>query len=305
MTLRHALLATTRALTLTMTLSVSVQAHAQAVTVTDDRGHTVSLPRPAQRVVSLTPHGTELVFAVGGGSRLVGVVEFSDYPEAAQRIRRVGDNKAVDLEAVAALKPDLIVVWRHGNARRQLEKLGNLGIPVYESDPRRLDDIPGALERLGRLLGTDTEAAQAASRYRQDLQTLRERYAGRPPVTTFYQVWRQPLKTLNNDHMVSDVIRLCGGVNVFGTLEPLVPTLSDEALLQANPEFMFAASMGATNSNRPVDSLDGWKRFPRLTAVQRGNLFYVNGDLINRPTPRVLEGAALICEAMEGVRGRR
>jgi hypothetical protein len=200
MTLRHALLATTRALTLAMSLSVSVQAQAQAVSVTDDRGHTVSLPRPAQRVVSLTPHGTELVFAVGGGSRLVGVVEFSDYPEAAQRIRRVGDNKAVDLEAVAALKPDLIVVWRHGNARRQLEKLGNLGIPVYESDPRRLDDIPGALERLGRLLGTDTEAAQAAARYRQELQTLRERYAGRPPVTTFYQVWRQPLKTLNNDH---------------------------------------------------------------------------------------------------------
>ncbi|MFN3416768.1 MAG: cobalamin-binding protein [Caldimonas sp.] len=305
MTLRHALLATTRALTLAISLSVSVHAQAQAVSVTDDRGHTVSLPRPAQRVISLAPHATELIFAAGGGERLVGVVEYSDYPEAAKTIRRVGDNKAVDLEAIAALKPELIVVWRHGNARRQLEKLGALGIPMYESDPRRLDDLPEALMRLGRLLGTEPAAQRAAADYRRTLQTLRERYAGRPPVTTFYQVWRQPLKTLNNDHMVSDVIRLCGGVNVFGTLEPLVPTLSDEAVLQANPEFIFTASMGATHSNRPVDSLDGWKRFPRLTAVQRGNLFYVNGDLINRPTPRVLEGAALICEAMEGVRGRR
>lgn len=286
-------------------LGAALAASAQPVSVVDDHGRTVTLPRAAQRVISLAPHATELVFAAGGGERLVGVVEFSDYPEAAKAIRRVGDNKAVDLEAVTALKPDLIVVWRHGNARRQLEKLGHLGIPVYESDPRRLDDIPVALERLGRLLGTRAQATQAADSYRQQLQSLRDRYAGRPPVTTFYQVWRQPLKTLNDEHMVSDVIRLCGGVNVFGKLEPLVPTLSDEAVLQANPEFMFAASMGATHSHRPVDSLDGWKRFPRLTAVQRGNLFYVNGDLINRPTPRVLQGAALICEAMEEVRGRR
>lgn len=286
-------------------LGAALAASAQPVSVVDDQGRTVTLPRAAQRVISLAPHATELIFAAGGGERLVGVVEFSDYPEAAKAIRRVGDNKAVDLEAVAALKPELIVVWRHGNARRQLEKLGNLGIPVYESEPRRLDDIPAALERLGRLLGTEPAAQRAAADYRRTLQSLRERYAGRAPVTTFYQVWRQPLKTLNDEHMVSDVIRLCGGVNVFGKLEPLVPTLSDEAVLQANPEFIFTASMGATNSHRPVDSLDGWKRFPRLTAVQRGNLFYVNGDLINRPTPRVLEGAALICEAMEGVRGRR
>lgn len=286
-------------------LCAALGAAAQPVSVVDDHGQTVRLPRPAQRVISLAPHATELVFAAGGGDRLVGVVEYSDFPEAAKALRRVGDNKAVDLEAIAALRPELIIVWRHGNARRQLDKLGALGLPVYESELRRLDDIPGAIERLGHLMGTDAAAARTARDYRRTLQALRERYAGRAPVTTFYQVWRQPLKTLNDEHMVSDVIRLCGGVNVFGPLEPLVPTLSDEAVLQANPEFIFTASMGATDSNRPMDSLDGWKRFPRLTAVQRGNLFYVNGDLINRPTPRVLEGAALVCEAMEGVRGRR
>lgn len=280
-------------------------AQAQAVSSVDDHGRTLTLPRPAQRIISLAPHATELVFAAGAGHRLVGVVEYSDYPEAARSIRRVGDNKAIDLETIAALKPDLIVVWRHGNARRQIEKLAALGIPLYESEPRRLDDIPTALERLGRLMGTEAAAQQAADDYRRTLHALRERYAGRPPVTTFYQVWRQPLKTLNDEHLVSDVIRLCGGVNVFGRLAPLVPTLSDEAVLQANPEFIFAASMGATASDRPLDSLDGWKRFPRLMAVQRGNLFYVNGDLINRPTPRVLQGAALLCEAIEEARRRR
>jgi iron complex transport system substrate-binding protein len=278
---------------------------AAAITVLDDHGRNVSLKSPARRVVSLAPHGTELVFAAGGGDRLVGVVEYSDFPDAAKRIRRIGDNEAVDLEAITALKPDLIIVWRHGNARRQVDKLQALAVPVFESEPKRLEDIPGSIERLGALLGTEAAARAEATRFRQQYARLREQYADRPPVRSFYQVWRQPLMTLNDTHMISDLIRLCGGVNVFGKLGPLVPTLSDEAVIEADPEFMFTAAPGATASERSLDGLDSWRRFPRLLAVSRANLFQVNGDLINRPTPRILQAAELVCEAMEGARRKR
>ncbi len=284
----------------------SLCAGAAAITVVDDHGRKVSLTSPARRVVSLAPHGTELVFAAGGGDRLVGVVEYSDFPEAARRIRRIGDNEMLDLEAITALKPDLIVVWRHGNARRQIDKLqASLAVPVFESEPRRLEDIPDSIERLGSLLGTESAAHAEAARFRQQYARLRGQYAGRSPVRSFYQVWRQPLMTLNDTHMISDVIRLCGGVNVFGKLDLLVPTLSVEAVLEANPEFMFAAAPGVTAPDQPLDGLEGWRRFPRLLAVSRGNLFEVSGDLINRPTPRILEAAELVCEAMEAARRKR
>lgn len=278
---------------------------AAGVSVIDDHGLTVTLPAPARRVVSLAPHVTEMIFAAGGGDRLVGVVEYSDYPEAARKVRRIGDNKALDLEAIAALKPDLFIVWRHGNAQQQLEKLQSLNVPTYQSEPKRLTDIPHALVRLGVLMGTGDAARAEARRFEERLAALHRRYDGRPTVPTFYQVWARPLMTLNDAHMISDVIRLCGGTNVFGTLKPLVPTLSEEAVLQANPEFMFAAAPGATASGRPLDGLDGWRRFPRLLAVARGNLFSLNGDLINRPTPRILDGATALCEALEEARRRR
>jgi iron complex transport system substrate-binding protein len=284
---------------------LALRAMAAGVSVVDDRGHTVTLPAPARRVVSLAPHVTELVFAAGGGQRLVGVVEYSDHPPEARAIRRIGDSQSLDLEAIAALKPDLFVVWPHGNARQQLARLQALNVPVYQSEPSRLTDIPSALERLGRLMGTADAARAEGRRFTERLATLRQHYGGRPPVRTFYQVWARPLMTINDGHMISEVIRLCGGVNVFGALRPLVPTLSEEAVLQADPEFMFTATAGATAADRPLDGLDGWRRFPRLTAVARGNLFSLNGDLISRPTPRILDGAAEVCEAMEAARRRR
>jgi iron complex transport system substrate-binding protein len=278
---------------------------AQPVSVVDDQGRTVTLPAPARRIVSVAPHVTELLFAAGGGERIVGAVEFSDYPPQARTVRRVGDNKALDLEAIAALKPDLVVVWRHGNAQRQLDKLRGLGIPMYQSEPKRLEDIGPALERLGRLMGTEAVARHEAQAFEAGLSGLRTQYARRSPVRVFYQVWRSPLMTLNGTHMVSDVIRLCGGVNVFGDLQALVPTLDEEAVLQADPEVILTAAMGATPSKRPLDDLQGWKRFGRLQAVARGNLYAIDGDLLNRPTPRLLQGAQRVCQVLDEARGKR
>lgn len=290
--------------TATVACVYASQAHA-AITVTDDNGATVTLAAPAQRVISLAPHVTELIYAAGGGSRLVGAVSYSDYPPEAKQIPRVGDNKALDLERIAALKPDLIVVWRHGNAQAELERLRELHIPMFFSEPHKLDDVALTLTKLGTLLGTSGTADAAASKYRHDIARLRARYANRPPLSVFYQVWDQPLMTLNGTHMVSDVITLCGGRNVFAKLQPLVPTVSTEAVLAANPEVIVTASAGATKPDKPLPQLDRWRAWPSLKAVARNNLFAIDGDLIDRPTPRLAQGAAQLCEDLDVARSRR
>ncbi|WDD94957.1 cobalamin-binding protein [Burkholderia sp. FERM BP-3421] len=283
---------------------VAGAAHA-AITVTDDDGRTVTLAAPARRVVSLAPHVTELIYAAGGGDRLVGAVSYSDYPPAARAVPRVGDNKALDLERIAALRPDLIVVWRHGNADRQTDRLRALGIPLFYSEPKHVDDVAGALTRLGDLFGTRAAADAAAADYRRRIAALRARYADQPRVDVFFQVWDRPLMTLNGTHIISDVIALCGGRNVFAQLKPLVPSVTDEAVLAADPEAIVTTRTGATASDTPPPSLDRWRAWPALKAVARGNLFAIDGDWLTRPAPRLALGAEALCKDLEEARARR
>ncbi|WP_175723307.1 cobalamin-binding protein [Burkholderia ambifaria] len=279
-------------------------AHAD-VTARDDAGNTVTLAAPAQRVISLAPHATELVYAAGGGAKLVGTVTYSDYPPAAQAVPRVGDNKALDLERIAALKPDLIVVWRHGNAERQTDALRALHIPLFFSEPEHLDDVATSMRQLGTLLGTAPVADAAAASFSRDIAALRARYAARAPVTMFFQVWDRPLTTLNGAHLFNEVIALCGGRNVFAALKPLAPSVTDEAVLAANPEAIVTTSAGATRSDAPLPSLARWRAWPALTAVARNNLFAIDGDLLTRPSPRIAQGAAALCEDLDAARARR
>ena len=276
-----------------------------ALTVTDDAGAQVTLAAPAQRVISLAPHITELIYAAGAGQKLVGAVSYSDYPPEALRIPRVGDYQALDLERIAALKPDLIILWRHGNAQQQLDALRALQVPIFESQPRMLDDVASSLIKLGILLGTTEQAKAAANAYRRDIARLRQRYAARPIVKVFYQVWSNPLMTLNGANMVSDVITLCGGRNIFASLSPVAPTLSTEAVLAQNPEAIVTASAGATPPSTPLPGLDQWRAWPALTAVARNNLFAIDGDLISRPAPRIAQGATQLCADLELARARR
>lgn len=286
-----------------MLLAIALRAQA-GIAVTDDTGAVLTLPAPAQRVVSLAPHVTELLYAAGGGAKIVGAVSYSDYPPQAQQLPRVGDNKSLDLERIVALKPDLIVVWRHGNAQRQLDRLRELHIPLFFSEPHHLDDVAVSLTKLGELLGTSPTADAAAAAYRRDIARLRARYADRPAVSVFYQVWDQPLMTLNGEHMVSDVIELCGGRNVFAKLQPLVPTVSTEAVLAANPQAIVTAAPGATKPDTTLPQLGAWRAWPRLSAVANNNLFSIDGDLINRPAPRIALGAKQMCEDLDLARSR-
>ena len=279
-----------------------VIATAQAeVVVRDDTGATVRLPVPARRIVSLAPHATENLFAAGAGERLVGAVEYSNYPEAAKKIRCVGDYSRPDLEAIVALKPDLVVVWQSGNAAATVEKLKALGLAVYQTQPDRLEDIPANIEKLGRLAGSAAVAKRAAADFRQRLAALRKRYSARPLVPVFYQAWQQPLLTVGGDQIISNVIHLCGGENIFAGLAAKAPSVSMEAVLAADPEAIVASGMG---HDTPI-GLAEWRAWKGMKAVARGNLFHVSADLMQRPTPRLLDGANQLCRHLETARGRR
>ena len=278
---------------------VAVAAQAE-VSVRDDIGNTVRLAQPAKRIVSLAPHMTETLFAAGAGERIVGTVDYSDYPEAAKKIQRVGGYSRLDLEAIAALKPDLIVGWQSGNAAAHLDKLKGLGYTIYVSQPNRIEDVASEIERLGTLAGGATAAAEA-KRFRERLAALRAQYSGKASVRTFYQIWKQPLMTVGKNQIISDAIRLCGGDNVFGKLEQMAPTVTVEAVIAANPETIIASGMG---DSRP-EWLDDWKKWTGIEAVKRDNLFFVPPELIQRHTPRLLEGTEILCKHLETVRGRR
>ena len=274
---------------------------AAAITVRDDNGNQVTLDKPARRVIALAPHVAEMLYAAGGGERIIAAVDYADYPEQAKALPRVGSNRLIDLERVAALRPDLIVVWLHGSSERQIDQIRALGIPIFRSEPKKLDDIAATVVRLGRLMGTEPVADAAAAGIRGQLASLSAKFAGRPPVRMFYQVWDKPLYTLNGGHIVSDAMRLCGGENVFGKLKVTAPVVGVEAVLQADPEAIFSTA----DRSGDEGGIGIWRQFPNLTAVKRANLFRVDGDLLNRSGPRMVAGAASLCEKLELARQRR
>jgi iron complex transport system substrate-binding protein len=267
------------------------------ISVTDDTGQPVTLEKPAQRIISLAPHITELLFAAGAGEAIVGVTEFSDYPEAARSLKQVGGGGGLDLEAIMALQPDLVVAWQSGNPRGQVERLQSLGLTVFFSEPRRLQDVPATLQRLGRLAGTESAAAIQVDSFNRRYAGLRDKYAQRPKVSVFYQIWDQPLMTLNGEHLFSDVVRLCGGENVFNALPALAPQIDVEAVLLANPDVIVIA---ADDSDSPL--LAAWQRWPQLSAVRQGHVVAIPREQLVRHSPRILDGAERLCELLDDVR---
>jgi len=280
-----------------------------AIVAVDDAGHTLRLDRPATRIVTLAPSLTELVFAAGAGGSIVATTVLSDYPAAARAIPRIGDASRLDIERLLALKPDLVVVWRSGNTTREIDQIEAAGLHVFRLEPRRLDDVPRAIERIGLLLGHEAGALEAANVLRARLADLRRRFAMAAPVRVFYQVWSSPLMTINRDQIVNDVIELCGGRNVFAGLAPLVPQVSTEAVLAADPEAIFSADEhgGTETLRRNVDSASfaTWRRYPSLAATQGRWMYTLNGDTISRQGPRIADGAAAMCRALDQVRQER
>jgi iron complex transport system substrate-binding protein len=282
-------------LVLALALGLAGTAHAR-IAVVDDDGRTVELAGPARRIVSLAPHLTEQLFAIGAGDLIVGTTDFADFPEAAKSLPRVARAHSVDLERVSATRPDLVLVWGSGFPPATIDALRRLGVPTFVSEPARLADIATSLERLGALTGRSPERAAAA--FNAKLAALRDRYRGRREVRVFYQVWSDPLMTLGGRHVVSEGIALCGGRNVFADLAPIAPRVSTEAVLAADPEVIVTAEPGA----RPSGALATWQRFERITAVRRMLLVTLDADRINRHGPRIVDEIAVLCEAIDRAR---
>lgn len=252
-------------------------------------------PEPARRIVTLAPHLAELVHAAGAGDRLVGTVEWSDYPPAVERLPRVGDAFRVDLEALAALDPDLVLAWRGGNPDHLIEQLEGFGYRVVALAPRRLDDIGEQLLTIGELAATKAAAEASAVRYREGLEALRRAQAGKSELRVFYQVSWRPLYTVGGQQLISQIIELCGGRNIFANLGELAPAVSIEAVIAGDPEVILTASMQA-------GELAEWQRWPGVAAVAREQLHSVDGDLLVRASPRLLQGAEQVCEKLDAAR---
>jgi len=276
-------------------LLISITGFGREIHVSDDAGHTIELSQPATRIVSLAPDICELVFAIGAGNRLVGVVDFSDYPEQAKRIERIGDANGINLERIVALKPDLIIAWQSGNPKDAILKLKKLGFPVFQIEPRSVADIANIMRRFAVLTASKSTAQPAIHEFEQRYEQLKKQYKSRRKVSVFYEIWNQPLMTVNGEHLISKVISICGGSNIFAKLNSLAPTVAIEPVLLANPEVIIA---GDNLRNK----LNAWNRWTDLAAVRYQNLFLVNRDYINRHSPRILEGIKQVCESLEQAR---
>lgn len=301
---------TSRLAALVVALPAAWLTPAQAATYLDDAGRSVTIERPAERVITLAPNLTELVYAVGGEATLVGTVTLSNFPAAARALPRVGDYQRFDIERILTLKPDLVLAWHHGNPSRELAQLEAAGVRLYYLEPKRLDDVARALERVGDLLGHAGQGRERALALRTEIAELRRRHAAVASVSVYYQVWRNPLMTLNGRQIVSDVIALCGGRNVYADLPQLVPQLSTESVVVANPEVMLSAREDSSDSaglkRDPGDpAFATWLRHPRLVAVRRNWLYTLPGDAIARQGPRIIEGARAVCAALDQVRAER
>ena len=270
------------------------------VSVTDDVGHVISLDHPAQRIVSLAPHVTELLFAAGAGDKIVGVVEYSDYPEAAKDITSIGSAMQLDLETLLALKPDLVVGWHSGNPKPVMEKVEALGLPLFRSEPRQLEAVATNIERLGVLAGTQAIARQMADEYRQQLHKLQQQNKDKSPVRAFYQVWHQPLMTVSGQHLISKIIELCGGENIFANLSALAPQVSTEAVIVASPQVIISSDSGESREKL----VQQWLKWDSLAAVKLDGIYVIHPDVISRHTPRIVQGAEQMCHALDEVRAK-
>jgi iron complex transport system substrate-binding protein len=267
------------------------------ITVIDDFGNQIRLAKPAERIVTLAPHLTELLFQLELGDRLVGVVEFSDFPLAANRIERVGNAFAVSVEKIVELQPDLIVAWGSGGSREQLRKLRSLGFPVYYSEPKRLTDVPESIHRIALLAGKGPVGVRVKDEFNSRLEQIKQSANGRTSPRVFFQISSTDLYTVNDRHLIGQAISLCGGINIFGTLDVPVPRVSNEAILVGQPEVIIRSSVDTEKD----DWRERWSGTRQIPAVGAGQLYEIPADLISRPGFRMLEGIDRLCDIISEV----
>ncbi len=267
------------------------------IEVTDDFDRRVVLEFPASRIVSLSPHNTENLFSAGLGDRIVGVDEYSQYPSAASEIPSVGSSSQVNIEAIIALEPDLIVVWQTATNKGKLEKLSELGYVLYYSEPGNFEDIIENILDLAVLGDTQEKISSHPQKLRQEIAELKEEYAGVSIQSVFYQIWSDPLITLNGDHFITKVLKICGAENVFSDLSIIAPRVSVESVIEANPDVIITGNAGDATGE-----LSMWEPWKSITAVAKSNYVYVNSDVMHRHTARMIMGIRKLCIDLDATR---
>lgn len=250
----------------------------------------------ARRIVTLAPGLTELIYAIGAESSLVGTVAYADYPAAAKQVPRVGDAFRVDMERLLALQPDLVLAWTSGTPPATVERIKALGLRVENIEVQHLSEVGASLLRIGELTGLQARAREVAGTFTAGVQRLRTEYAGVRPLRVFVEVNREPLYTVNGRHVISEVLGLCGGENVFAGIAQLAPVVGVEAVLKANPEVILSTDGTAQQVQQD------WQGWPQLAAVQRGHIYAASPDTATRATPRLLQGAQEICSQLQRAR---
>jgi iron complex transport system substrate-binding protein len=270
------------------------------IRVTDFTGEEITLDKPAQRIVALAPHIVENVFTAGAGEQLIGVVAYSDFPRQAKLLPLVGGYAKTNLEKILELNPDLIIAWESGNSDASVARIKELGYPVYVDQPDSLTDLSKSIRDIGTLTGHVIQANKAMDEYLASIAETKALYESKPKVSTFYQVWNQPLRTITGKHIISDAIRLCGGTNIYANEPSVSPIINIESLLERDPQAIIASGMSEA---RP-EWLDDWKKWPSLQSVKNNNLFFVNPNHIQRHTVRILLGIESICAQLDEARAK-
>ena len=270
---------------------------AAEIRVLDDFNREIVLAAPASRTVSLAPHVTENLFSAGAGEKIVGVVEFSNYPPAAEKIASVGSYVQFNLETILTLEPDLVVAWRSGNNSDALDRIEKLGLPIYYSEPRTFEDIIENIEELTILAGTRETMDPMVSTVAQTIETARQTYANRQSIAVFYQVWPNPLMTLNGDHFLTRVLELCGARNLFADLPVIAPRVNIEAVIEANPEIIITGKVDGVNPDMSI-----WDKWQIVDAVRNQHIIFINSDVMHRHTLRMLREIPVFCDQIDKVR---
>ena len=278
---------------------LAISSHAlDQLSVTDDRGERVQLSEPARRVITLSPHATELVFAAGAGAHIAATVTASDFPAGARTLPRIGEGLQPEPERLLRLKPDLLIAWQTS----QLTSLTSLRVPSFLSTPKTLQDVPDTIEKLGILFDTQDIAQPRAAALRAQLKQLKPTLPSTPPVRVFLQVGETPEYSLNRKHLLSQVIEACGGINVFGAAAAIAPKISDESVLAQRPELILLGRTGASAQPK-ADALaqQYWSRL-NLPAARAGQIYVMDSDVLYRPGPRLIEAAQAICSMIQQAR---
>lgn len=270
-----------------------------SIEVIDFSGEVVKLDQPAKKIVALAPHIVENIYSAGAGDHLIGVIEHSDFPEEAKTLDIVGSYTTINHEQILKLNPDLIIAWQSGNSFGSLQKLKDLGFKFYIDQLNSLEDVAKSIRDIGILTGQEATANPVAESYLEELNRIKHENQEKSPVSVFYQVWNQPLQTINGEHIISSAINLCGGINIFAEELSVAPIVNIESILQKDPTLIVASGI----SNTRPDWLDDWLQWETLSAVRNNHLFFIDPDHIQRHTVRILFGIKRFCDHFDIVRG--